>query len=114
MQAESLRVGLCTTPDEASALRIARTLVEERLAACVNVIPKVTSVYRWEGRVQENDEWLLIIKSAASVDEERLKDRVLTLHPYDVPELLLLPVVYGLDKYIDWIARSLEEPARAD
>jgi periplasmic divalent cation tolerance protein len=114
MQVESLRVGLCTTPDEASARRIARTLVEERLAACVNVIPKVTSVYRWEGRVQENDEWLLIIKSAATVDEERLKDRVLTLHPYDVPELLLLPVTYGLDKYIDWIARSLEEPARAD
>jgi len=114
MQVESLRVGLCTTPDEASARRIARALVEERLAACVNVIPKVTSVYRWEGRVQENEEWLLIIKSAATVDEERLKDRVLTLHPYDVPELLLLPVTYGLDKYIDWIARSLEEPARAD
>jgi len=114
MQVESLRVGLCTTPDETSARHIARTLVEERLAACVNVIPKVTSVYRWEDRVQENDEWLLIIKSAATVDEERLKDRVLTLHPYDVPELLLLPVTYGLDKYIDWIARSLEEPARAD
>ena len=84
MQVESLRVGLCTTPDEASALRIARTLVEERLAACVNVIPKVTSVYRWEGRVQENDEWLLIIKSAATVDEERLKKWLAEVRPEDL------------------------------
>lgn len=111
---DELRVGLCTVPDFESALRLARTLVEERLAACVNVIPRVTSVYRWEGAVQENDEVLLVIKTAASVDLEKMKDRLLTVHPYDVPELLLLPVSYGLEKYVDWIAQSVQPVRRED
>jgi len=108
---EELRVGLCTAPDRESGLKLARVLVEERLAACVNVVPKVTSVYRWQGAVEENDEVLLVIKTAASVDMEKLKDRLLTAHPYDVPELLLLPVSYGLDKYLDWIAQSVHPAA---
>ena len=106
---ESLRVGLCTVPDLESARHIARTLVGERLAACVNIVPHVVSVYRWQGKVEENDEWLLVIKTALPVDMKQLEDRILTLHPYDVPELLLLPVTYGLDKYLDWIGRSVED-----
>lgn len=113
MRQDELRVGLCTVPDRESALKLARTLVEERLAACVNVIPRVTSVYRWQGAVEENDEVLLVIKTAASVDLEKMKDRLLTVHPYDVPELLLLPVSYGLDKYLAWIAQSVQ-PARPE
>ena len=107
MNWDELRVGLCTAPDRESALRLARLLVEEKLAACVNVIPRVTSVYRWQGAVEENDEVLLLIKTAATVDLDKLKDRLLTVHPYDVPELLLLPVSYGLDKYLDWISQSV-------
>ena len=107
MEPAQLRVGLCTVPDREAALQIARTLVDERLAACVNVVPRVTSIYRWHGQIEENDELLLIIKTAEQVDLEKLKDRLLTLHPYDVPELLLLPVSYGLDKYLDWIARGV-------
>ena len=109
-----LRVGLCTVPDRESALRIARTLVEERLAACVNVVPQVTSVYRWHGQVEENDELLLIIKTVEQVDLDKLEDRLLTLHPYDVPELLLLPVSYGLDKYLDWIEKSVDAVGTGD
>lgn len=112
MKQDELRVGLCTAPDRESGLRLARVLVEERLAACVNVVPRVTSVYRWQGVVQENEEVLLIIKTAATVDLEKLKDRLLTAHPYDVPELLLLPVAYGLDKYLDWIAQSIQPATR--
>lgn len=107
MNQDDLRVGLCTAPDYESALKLAHALVEERLAACVNVVPRVTSVYRWQGEVEQNEEVLLIIKTAASVDLERLKDRLLTVHPYDVPELLLLPVSYGLDKYLDWMVESM-------
>ena len=108
MNRDDLRVGLCTVPDTESALKLARTLVEERLAACVNVIPRVTSVYRWQGAVEQNDEVLLVIKTAATVDLDKMKDRLLTVHPYDVPELLLLPVSYGLDKYVAWIAQSVQ------
>ncbi len=114
MDPAQLRVGLCTAPDRESALRIARTLVDERLAACVNVVSQVTSVYRWHGKTEESDELLLIIKTAEQVDLEKLKDRLLTLHPYDVPELLLLPVSYGLDKYLDWIARSVDAVTSGD
>ncbi len=107
MNQSDLRVGLCTAPDLESGLKLARALVEERLAACVNVIPRVTSVYRWQGEIEQNDEVLLVIKTAATVDLARLKDRLLTVHPYDVPELLLLPVSYGLDKYLDWMVESM-------
>ncbi len=109
MEAKDLRVGMCSVPDRETGLRMARALVDERLAACVNIIHGVTSVYRWEGKRTENDEVLLIIKTSTLVNVEKLKDRILTLHPYDVPELLLLPVLYGLDKYIDWIGQSVSD-----
>ena len=109
MEAADLRLGLCTVPDRDSGMRMARALVSERLAACVNVVGGVTSVYRWQGELASNDEVLLIIKTSRQVNEEKLKDRILTLHPYDVPELLLLPVQYGLNKYIDWIAQSVSD-----
>jgi periplasmic divalent cation tolerance protein len=112
-RADRLRVGLCTVPDPDAAARIAHALVEERLAACVNLIPHVRSTYRWHGKVEQTQEALLIIKTMTTVDLEKLKDRLLTLHPYDVPELLLLPVTYGLDKYLDWIAASVEGAPRA-
>jgi len=107
VDATRLRIGFCTVPERQSAEIIARTLVEERLAACVNIVDSVTSVYRWEGKVQQNAELLLVIKTSIKVPVEKLRDRILTLHPYDVPELVLVPVTDGLEKYMAWIDASV-------
>ena len=96
-----LRLVLTTLPDAASAAHVARVLVDERLAACVTVLGPATSVYRWQGTVASAQEAPLLIKVAA----ERLpslQERLLQLHPYDLPELIALPVVDGLGAYIDW------------
>ncbi|MGH8214763.1 MAG: divalent-cation tolerance protein CutA [Rhodanobacteraceae bacterium] len=93
---------LSTCPDTEIASRIARTLVEERLAACVNRLPGVPSTYRWQGRVVEDAEVLLVIKTT----RERLgalRDRLVELHPYEVPELVALDITGGLDPYLAWI-----------
>lgn len=95
-------VVLVTTPNEGVAAELARTLVEERLAACGNIIPAIRSIYRWEGRVEDNAECLLILKTDRSAFDE-LKTRVLSLHPYDVPEVLQLEVADGHLPYLDWI-----------
>lgn len=96
-----MRVVLCTAPvDRAEA--IARALVEEQLAACVNIVPQVTSIYRWKGSVERESEALLVIKTPA----ERfaaLDARMRELHPYDVYELLALPVEEGHRPYLDWL-----------
>lgn len=97
------RVVLVTAPDADAAARLARALVEERLAACGNVVPAIRSIYRWEGRVHDEGEALLVLKTrAARVDA--LRARVLELHPYQVPEVLVLPVEAGSEAYLDWIA----------
>lgn len=96
-------VVFCTAPPgEADAL--ARTLVEEHLAACVNISP-VRSCYIWEGKLNRDDEALLIIKAKKSRFEP-LRDRILTLHSYAVPEIIALPVVAGHQPYLDWLSRS--------
>lgn len=98
-------VVLCTVPDEDSARRIAQALVAEGLAACVNVLPRLTSVYRWEGEVTSGEELLLIIKTR----EERyaaLEARVKELHPYTVPEVIALPIQHGSKDYLDWLIQS--------
>jgi periplasmic divalent cation tolerance protein len=96
-------VVLVTTPTPERAAEIARALVEERLAACGNVVPGLRSIYRWEGRVQEDPEALLILKTTRA-RFEALRDRVLALHPYQVPEVIALPVEAGSAPYLAWIA----------
>ena len=91
------------TMDEAAA--IGRALVEERLAACGNVVPAVRSIYRWEGKVQDDAEALLILKSARD-RFEALRARVLALHPYEVPEVIAFPVEAGHLPYLEWISGS--------
>lgn len=94
---------LSTCPDAGTATRIAHALVEERLAACVNRLPGVHSTYRWQGRVVEEPEVLLVIKTT----RERfhaLRDRLPELHPYEVPELVALEIRDGYGPYLDWIA----------
>jgi periplasmic divalent cation tolerance protein len=82
--------------------RIARALVEERLAACVNVVPGLRSVYRWQGAVETADEALLLVKTREAA-LERVAARVRALHPYTLPEIVALPLVSGLAAYLEWI-----------
>lgn len=95
-------VVLVTAPNPDKAAEIARTLVEERLAACGNVVPGLRSIYRWEGKVQDDAEALLVLKTTRA-RFEALRDRVLALHPYEVPEVIALPVEAGSARYLDWI-----------
>ena len=98
-------VVLVTVPDAALADRIARALVEERLAACVSRLGPLRSTYRWQGAVESAEELLLLAKcSAARFDE--LAARVKALHPYEVPEIVALPVLSGFAPYLDWVARE--------
>jgi periplasmic divalent cation tolerance protein len=98
-------VVLCTCPDLASAERIAETLVGERLAACVNILPGLTSIYRWENQTQRDTELLLLIKTQQTV-YSRLEARIRELHPYQIPEIIALPIQAGSAAYLDWIADS--------
>ena len=96
---------LCTCPDRTTAERIAETVVSERLAACVNIVPGLISIYRWQGAVQRDSELLLILKTASTL-YPRLEARLRELHPYQVPEIIALPIQAGLPAYLDWIAAS--------
>jgi len=99
-------VVLITAPSEELAVTLARTLVEERLLACANIVPAVRSIYRWQGEVHDEREALLVCKTTSS-KIEALKARLVALHPYETPELLALPIETGLEKYLAWIAASV-------
>ena len=88
------------------AERIARALVEERLAACVNVVPGVVSVYRWKGVVERENELLLVIKTVAE-RVDALRSRLLELHPYELAEVVVTPVVGGHGAYLEWVAQQV-------
>jgi periplasmic divalent cation tolerance protein len=96
-------VVLVTTPTPERAAEIARAVVEERLAACGNVVPGLRSIYRWEGQIQDEGEALLVLKTTRA-RFEALKERVRALHPYQVPEVIALPVQAGSAPYLAWIA----------
>ncbi len=98
-------VVLVTAPPSA-APSLARTLVAERLAACVSVLPGVRSTYAWQGAVEESEEVLLLLKTTAA-RLGALERRVRELHPYEVPEVLALSVASGLEPYLDWLRRSV-------
>ena len=97
----SVTVLFCTCPTDA-AERIARELVERRLAACVNVVPNLVSVYRWKGKIQRDTESLLILKTRSERVPE-IEAALPEIHPYDVPELIALPVEQGAKAYLDWV-----------
>jgi len=97
-----VRVVLITVPDGETATGLGRALVEARLAACVNVVPGVRSLYRWEGKVQDDPELLLVVKTRAD-RIAALAARVRDLHPYELPEILALPAVGGCEAYLDWV-----------
>ena len=101
-------VALMTGPDRDTMLSLGRALVEERVIACLNIVERVTSVYRWEGRVREDDEVLAILKTTRG-RVEALERRVAELHPYDVPELLIIPVAAGSGAYLDWVVGEVSD-----
>lgn len=99
-------VVLSTCPDEDSAATLARTLVSENLAACVNRVPGVRSTYRWQGDLKDEAEVLLVIKTSG----ERLVTltaRIEQLHPYEVPEIIALEIEAGSERYLDWLGQTL-------
>jgi periplasmic divalent cation tolerance protein len=106
---EAVTVVVTTAPNAGVAESMGRTLVEERLAACANVVPGVTSVFRWEGEVQTEGEVLVVLKSTEAVFAS-LRDRLVELHPYDVPEVLRLSVADGSDAYLDWVREEVRRP----
>jgi periplasmic divalent cation tolerance protein len=92
-----------TLPSADKAAELGKVLVEERLAACANLIPAVRSIYRWQGKLQDENEVLVLLKTRAE-HLERLKLRILELHPYEVPEVLAVPVEAGYQPYLEWLA----------
>jgi periplasmic divalent cation tolerance protein len=100
------RVVLTTCGSAEEARRIARELVERRLAACVNIVPQIESVYRWKGEVESASEWLLLIKTTADTWDS-LRAAIGELHSYDVPECVAIAVEDGSAAYLDWIGESV-------
>ena len=99
-------VVLTTCAVESDAQRMARALVDGRLAACVNVVPGVRSFYHWKGEIESSEEFLLIVKTSRDLFPA-LRAEMEKLHPYEVPELLALPVVAGAENYLSWIESNL-------
>ena len=102
MNQNLFQIVLTTCPDEACAERIARVLVEEGLAACVNILPPMRSIYRWKGEIQGATEQLLVIKSTRA-RFPAIRDRLRSLHPYELPEIIAVPIADGLPEYLAWL-----------
>jgi periplasmic divalent cation tolerance protein len=100
---------LCTCPDGDVAAKIADQLVAEQLAACVNIVPGIMSVYRWQDEVEHGQEVLLLIKTSKTLWSQ-LEQRIQALHPYELPEIMAVPITTGQADYIKWIEDSLKSP----
>ncbi len=99
---------LTTWPDQAGAEKLAEMLVSHKLAACVNILPRMTSVYRWRGKLEHGQEHQLVIKSRKPL-YARIEQHILEQHPYELPELLVLPVQGGSTDYLNWITNTLDD-----
>lgn len=97
----------CGKPEDAE--RIAQTLLVRRLAACVNILPGVRSLYRWRGKVEEDSELLLVVKTTVAAIQT-MKAAIAEIHPYEVPELVVLPIEDGAVSYLDWIGANVLAP----
>ena len=97
-----------TAPSKEIGRTIAAALVEGKLAACVNILGPVNSIYAWEGKLCDDEEVLLIAKSRSSRFENQLVPAVKAIHPYEIPEIIAMPVTLGLHSYLDWVLRQTE------
>jgi len=97
-----------TCPDQKTAEAIATILVEEKLAACINILPGITSIYTWQGQVETAQEHLLLIKTRTDRNRE-ITDCIRTNHPYELPEIIAVPIDQGLPEYLQWIDSCLSE-----
>lgn len=104
------RIVLCTAGSEDEARKIARHLVERRFAACVNIVPQVESIYRWQGEVESSREWLLMIKTSAARFAE-VRGAIRQLHSYELPECVALAIEDGSEEYLNWIETSVSGKA---
>jgi len=100
-----------TFPDAETARRIARIIVEEKLAACVNIIPKIESIYHWQGKIEESSEVMALIKST-HWKYQLLEARIRELHPYKVPEIISVRIDSGHVEYLRWVEQSVIEPRK--
>lgn len=98
---------LCTTNNQDSAKSIAKSLVEEKLCACVNIIPNICSIYRWEDKIETDEEYLMLIKTGKHLID-KIKNRIIELHSYDVPEVVVLDISDGSKDYLDWIGNNIK------
>lgn len=101
----NVRIILTTAGSQEEAGKIAHALVERRLAACVNIVPRIESVYRWQGKVETAQEWLLLIKTQVKL-YERVRAALNELHSYDLPECVMLEVPAGSQEYLNWIEKN--------
>jgi periplasmic divalent cation tolerance protein len=99
------RIVLTTAGSPQEAEKIARALVERRLAACVNIIPQIQSVYRWKEKIEQETEWLLIIKTRLNIFDS-VRDAIKELHAYDLPECVMLDVSDGSEAYLNWVSEN--------
>jgi periplasmic divalent cation tolerance protein len=102
---EEVLLVLSTFPDVETARRISRQLVEERCAACANILPQVESIYWWEGKVENGNETLVLFKTSAD-RYKALETTLRQLHPYEVPEIIALPLAAGLSAYLSWVTKN--------
>lgn len=107
---DEFALAITTVPLDVDASAFARTLVEERLAACVHILPPMTSVFHWDGKVQEDGERQLAMKTTTR-RLDALLARIRELHPYDVPEFIVLPIVDGSSEYLEWVRGATGAPA---
>ncbi len=101
------RIVLCTAGSEDEARKIARHLVEQRLAACVNIVPQIESIYRWQGKLESAREWLLLIKTTENIFPA-VRDAIRELHSYELPECISISVEDGSAAYLEWIDQSVK------
>jgi periplasmic divalent cation tolerance protein len=102
------RIVLTTAGSEEEARKIARYLVEKNFAACVNIVPKIASIYQWEGDVEEAEEWLLIAKTTTA-GFDRVRQAIAQIHSYDVPECICVAIEDGSPAYLQWIGDSVDD-----
>jgi periplasmic divalent cation tolerance protein len=101
------KLALTTAGSQEEARKIGQTLVQRRLAACVNIVPQIMSIYRWEGKVEEAQEWLLLIKTTVT-GFARVQEAIKELHSYDLPECICVPIEEGSSDYINWLRDSVQ------